>query len=202
MVGTLGNELRDARLSYGLSQQALAAAVRMPASKISRVERAALPSLSVRDAALIATAVGLDLSVKTYPGGAPIRDSAHAHHLQRLLHHISRPLRYRTEVPLPARDGFPDLRSWDATITDQTEEMGVEVEMKLHDAQAQTRRIHLKWRDGGVTRLLVVVADTKGNRRVITEFEQYFAQLPRLRTSRVLSSLAAGHLPPTGMILL
>lgn len=172
----------------------------MPASKISRIELAKLPSLSFVDAAIEASAVGLDLSARTYPGGSPIRDTAHGRRLQFLLNHVARPLRWRTEVPLPTRNGLPDQRSWDATIIDGVAEMDVELEMKLYDAQAQTRRIHLKWRDSGLDRLLLVVADTKHNRRVVKGFAAYFADLPRLKTSDVLASLASGRLPPPGMI--
>lgn len=197
-----GSEVRDARLALGLSQNLLGRAVKMPASKISRIERGRLPSLSFADAALIAGAVGLDLSIKTYPGGAPIRDVAQAKRLTRLLQYVARPLHRRTEVAFPAREGVPDQRSWDATIADANETMGVEVEMRIYDAQAQTRRVHLKWRDGGVSRLLLVIADTKGNRRALRDFGEYFADIPRLRTSEVLATLAAGRLPPTGMILL
>jgi hypothetical protein len=80
--------------------------------------------------------------------------------------------------------------------------MGVELEVKLYDAQAQTRRINLKWRDSGVARCLLVVADTKHNRRVLREFPAYFSEWPRLRAQDVLDCLAAGRLPATGLILL
>ena len=199
---TFGADVRNARLSLGLSQRALGQRVRMPASKLSRMERAKLPSLTLNDASIVASAVGLDLSVKTYPGGTPIRDTANARRLQVLLKHVGRPLRSRTEVALPDRDGLPDQRSWDATISDHDDEMGVEVEIKLYDAQAQTRRIHLKWRDSRLARLLVVVADTKANRRVLREFEEYFADLPRLNTKLVLAQLQEGVLPPSGLLVL
>ncbi|MGI8928550.1 MAG: hypothetical protein ACR2H0_03655 [Candidatus Limnocylindrales bacterium] len=41
------------------------------------------------------------------------------------------------------------------------------MEQRLYDVQAQTRRILLKWRDSGVERLLLVLADTRVNRRVL-----------------------------------
>jgi transcriptional regulator with XRE-family HTH domain len=201
LMSSFGNDLRDARVSLGLSQAAVASAVRMPASKISRIERSELPSLSIIDAALIASAVGLDLSLKTYPGGGPIRDAAQARRINGLLAHVAEPLLNRTEAPLPQRDGVPDQRSWDALISDADEDIGVELEVKLYDAQAQTRRIKLKWRDSGVARCLLVVADTKHNRRVLREFSEYFAEWPRLATKDVLDALEAGRLPPTGLIL-
>jgi transcriptional regulator with XRE-family HTH domain len=201
LMQTFGAEIRDARLSRGLSQATVGAAARMPASKLSRIERARLPSLSLLDAAVLANAVGLDFTARTYPGGSAIRDAGQARRMAALLRFAAIPLRNRTEVPLPSRDGAPEQRSWDATISDPSETMGVELEAKLYDAQAQTRRIHLKWRDSGLERMLLVVADTKGNRRVLREFGEYFDAWPRLRTHDCLATLANGRLPPTGLIL-
>ena len=75
------------------------------------------------------------------------------------------------------------------------------MEQRLYDVQAQTRRILLKWRDSGVDRLQLVLADTRANRRVLAEFPDYFQALPRLKTSYVLALLEAGRRPPTGLIL-
>lgn len=157
--------------------------------------------VALLDAVLLADAVGLDLSVKTYPGGSPTRDAAHARRLQSLLAHVGAPLRYRTEVLLPARDGVPERRAWDALLFDQTGETGVELEQRLYDVQSQTRRVLLKWRDSGADRLLLVVADTRANRRVLAEFPDYFQAMPRLKTIHVIRFLEAGERPPTGLLL-
>jgi hypothetical protein len=79
---------------------------------------------------------------------------------------------------------------------------GVELETKLHDAQAQTRRLFGKWRDSGAQRLLLIVADTAANRRVLRELPAYFTELPRLKTGTVINELEAGHRPKTGLVLL
>jgi hypothetical protein len=47
-----------------------------------------------------------------------------------------------------------------------------------------------------------VVADTKHNRRVLAEFADLLADLPRLRTANALAALRAGRHPGTGHILL
>lgn len=197
----MGTEIRDARLSVALSQKDTGRAARMSHAKVSRIESGKSPGLALVDAVLLAEAVGLDLSVKTYPGRSPTRDAAHARRLQALLAHVGQPLRYRTEVPLPAREGAPERRAWDALIRDSDGETGVELEQRLYDVQSQTRRILLKWRDSGAERLLLVLADTRTNRRVLAEFPDYFQALPRLRTSSVLRLLEAGRRPPTGLIL-
>ena len=101
---------------------------------------------------------------------------------------------------MPVRDGIPERRAWDALIRDSDGETGVELEQRLYDVQSQTRRLMLKWRDSGVERLLIVLADTRCNRRALAEFPDYFQAVPRLKTSKVLDLLEAGQRPPTGLI--
>jgi transcriptional regulator with XRE-family HTH domain len=198
----VGNDLRDARLSHGLSQGAVAEAVRISAPKLSRIENGRLETLSIEDAALVAAAVGLELTVRAYPGGAPVRDAAQAPRLGALLRAARPPLVCRTEVVLPARGEFVEQRAWDATISDGREVMGVEYEARLYDVQAQMRRFELKIRDGAVNRSLLVIADTRTNRRVLREFAEYFAKQPRMPARLVREFLAAGRLPPGGLTLL
>ena len=150
----------------------------------------------------VADAVGLDVSVKAYPGGTPTRDAAQARKLGGFLRHVGKPLRYATEVGLPQREGVTDQRAWDAMIFGPDGETGVELEMRLFDLQAQTRRIHLKWRDSGAERLLVLINDTAGNRRVLRTYPEYLSDLPRLKTAAVLNMLERGERPPTGYLLI
>ena len=202
MLRILGSDVRDARLIAGISQASLGRVVGMSDAKVSRIEAGASHRLALVDAVLLADAVGLDLSIKTYPGRSPTRDAGHARRLQSLLVHVGAPLGHRTEVLLPARGSVPERRAWDALLFDETGQTGVELEQRLYDVQAQTRRNLLKWRDSGAERLLLVVADTRANRRVLAEFADYFQAMPRLKTSRVLRLLEAGIRPPTGLILL
>ena len=201
LLQIVGTELRDARIAHGISQNALAEAAHMTQSTISRIESARMRGLSVRDAAVIASLLGLDLAARTYPGAEPLRDSAQARKVGELLRHVRRPLRYQTEVLLPPREGVPERRRWDALITDGAAEMGVEVEMRLHDAQAQTGRLRSKIQDGHVDRVLLVIAATRHNRQVLRDFPAYFADWPRLRTASVLATLEDGRLAPTGLVL-
>lgn len=199
---SFANEVRDARIMAGLSQAAVAAAARMSAPKISRVEAARLTSLSLVDATVIADVVGLDLAARAYPGRKPTRDSAHGKKLQGFLAEAGPPLRWRTEALVRPRKGVPEQRSWDALLALGSEETAVDLELRLYDVQAQMRRLLLKWRDSGVPRLLLLVADTRANRRVLRESPGYFTELPRLSTRRVLEQLRAGRLPPSGLILI
>lgn len=174
----------------------------MSASWYSRAERAKIRHLAVADAARIATVLGLDLVVRTYPGGAPLRDSAHAERLGRLLSHVHAPLRYRVEVPLPQVPDRPERRAWDAMVYGGDRRTAVELEMRVRDAQAMIRRHALKRRDDPADGFLLVVAATRTNRRVLAEHAELFSDLPRLRTQRVLAALESGEHPPSGMILI
>jgi hypothetical protein len=73
--------------------------------------------------------------------------------------------------------------------------------MRLRDVQAARRRIELKRRDDPTDAFLLLVADTRLNRRVMAEFPELFEELPRLRPSGVRSALEAGALPTTGLLL-
>ena len=168
---------------------------------VSRVESGKIRQLSFIVAAQIDAAVGSDLWVKTYPSGHRPRDLAQLLRLDTFHANGVAPLRHRREVPLPVIGPHPDQRAWDATIEDGHEVMAVEFEVRLYDYQAQLRRIRLKQRDGQPDRLLVVVADTSRNRRVLREFGPLDQDLPHLLSKEVVADLRAGRLPRTGIVL-
>ena len=197
----MGEEFRIARLSLGLSQDRVARSARISRPVYGRIERGILRHLPVLMASRIAAVLGLDLVVRAYPGGNPTRDAAHAERLGRLLANVGQPLSYRTEVPLPATSDHPERRSWDAVVTGVGERTAIELETRLYDVQAQLRRINLKWRDDPADHLLVVVADTRPNRRVLREFAPLLSDFPRVGTAATLAALRAGHHPGTSLIL-
>lgn len=184
----------------GTSQLAVARAARISRSTISRIEGARLQGLSLADAVRVADAVGLNLSVKAFPGAPPTRDAAHAARLSEFLSHVSEPLRFALEVPLPPRESAPEQRAWDAMLHSEDGDVGIELEQRLYDMQAQTRRLMLKWRDSGVERLMLVIADSPANRRTARLFPEYLAELPALRKQTVIAMLEAGQRPPTGHV--
>ena len=175
----------------------------MSGTKIGRIEAGRLESLSITDASKIAAVLGLDLSVKLYPAGSPLRDAAHTAKLRRVLENVRPPLARRTEVPLPQRPGQPtELRAWDAVLFGAGLRTGLELEMRLRDGQAVERRLAAKRRDDPVDAFLLLIADTKTNRRVLAENASLFGDLPRLKTSTVLKVLRAGQHPATGLLLI
>ena len=201
-LAELGEEFRSARLTLGLSQREVAVAAKFDRADYSRIEAGKLPRVSVAVAYRVGAVLGLDLSLKAFPGGRSIRDAGQATRLQRLLECVGRPLSYRTEVPLLRNGERPDYRAWDAMLFGHDERTGVEFELRLYDIQAQIRRHRLKWRDDAVDHFLLVVAATRANRRVLAEFADLLVGMPRLRTSSVLATLRSGNHPSTGIILL
>ncbi len=198
----VGQELREARLVAGLSQAHVAGAIGLSRPRYTKAEAGQVPTLQIREAALAGAVVGLDLSVRLYPGGQAIRDVAQLRRLDALLAHVRPPLTSRREAPLPPRNGPPEQRAWDAVILGRDLRTCVEVETRLRDIQAVERRLGLKRRDDPPDRFLLVIAATATNRRVLAEHAGAFADLPRLRLSAVTRDLQAGRHPPHGVVLL
>jgi transcriptional regulator with XRE-family HTH domain len=198
----IGSEFRERRLSLGTSQDHVARASRVSRSRYCRIEAGKITTLTVIELNQIATVLGLDASVRLYPGGAPVRDRAHVGRLQALLRHAAAPLTFRSEVPLPSAEGHRELRAWDAVLFGGGERSAVELEMRLRDIQATERRLALKRRDDATEHFLLAIADTRSNRRILEEFEGAFGTLTRLRKRDVLMALGAGRHPPTGLVLI
>jgi transcriptional regulator with XRE-family HTH domain len=163
-LGEAARELRLARLSAGLSQEQVAASVGVSHSTVSRLERGGVGEASIRQLARVGVVLGLDLSVRFYPGGDAIRDAGHLALLGRLRSRLSPAIRWRTEVPLPITG---DARAWDAVIAKDGWSIGVEAETRLRDTQAVMRRTELKVRDGGLDGLILLLADTRSNRSAV-----------------------------------
>jgi transcriptional regulator with XRE-family HTH domain len=202
-VRIVGEEFRDQRLGLGISQQRVADAARIQRSRYGRIECGRVEALTIVEASRVASVLGLDLVVRLYPGGTPLRDAAHVDRLRRILKHVRAPLKYRIDVPLPQRPDQPmEQRGWDAMLYGHGRRTGIELEMRLRDAQATIRRHALKRRDDPVEGFLLVLADTRTNRRIYAENADLWHDLPRLRTSRVLAAVEAGEHPPSGIVFI
>src|SRR4029450_3620233 len=110
---------------------------------------------------------GSHVALRTSPPRDPIRDRAQLALLERLRGRLHPSLRWRTEVPLP-REG--DLRAADAEIRGPPParwRMRVEAETRITDGQALERKLGLKVRDDPGGHLILLVADTRANRRAL-----------------------------------
>jgi len=192
---TIGRDLRTARLMAGLTLRTVGRAVGMSYSQVGRVERGVLPSASLRQLARIGAVVGLDVRVRTYPGPGPLRDAPQLALLDRLRRRIHANLRFPTEVPLAIAG---DQRAWDGVLSgfsDGGAALRVEAETRIHDAQAQMRRITLKLRDDGADHVLLVVADTPRNRAAVRVMGPVVAESFPVPARVALAALSAGRHP-------
>lgn len=180
----------------GVSLATVARATGISASALSRIERGAATSVSLDHLARIGAVVGLDVRVRAYPAGDPVRDAAQIRLLERCRARLAPALTFRTEVPLPIEG---DLRAWDAWIagfeSGLSEGLAVEAETRLSDFQAQSRRLVLKMRDGGVGAVLLVVADTRTNRAVLRATAASLRELFPIPARHALGALASGRHP-------
>jgi transcriptional regulator with XRE-family HTH domain len=194
----LGGELRAARRTSGLSTENVGGTCGLSHSQVDRIERGAVVAPSLDSVTCIAAVVGLDLVVRTFPRGDPIRDAGHARLLERLRVRLNQGLTFRTEVPLPI---VGDLRAWDGVIGGQGWQVPVEAETVIDDGQALQRKLARKLRDGGFDHLILLVADTPRNRAALeaTLLRDSFPLAGRA----VLSALRDGRDPgASGLVIL
>ena len=188
----LGREMRESRISAGLTQVVVGRAVRVSPSQVSRIERGLVKNVSVHQLARLFAVIGLRLTAHAYPDGDALRDAAHLTLLDRVRQQLSPALKLRTEVPLPIPG---DRRAWDGLISGPGVRVAVETETRRDDLQAADRRLALKMRDSGIDRLLLVVADTRRNRRVLREYAHVLRERFPLSGREALAALCDGRDP-------
>jgi transcriptional regulator with XRE-family HTH domain len=199
VLADLAKELRIARLSAGLSQDRVGRAVGISGRHVGRLEQGTVPHASIVLFARLFAVLGMRLRARPYPDGSSLRDAAHARLLLRLRRELPEDIRMRTEVPLRQQRG---LRAWDAQLTVGSERCMLEAETVLYDLQATGRRIALKMADDGVDRVILLVADTPRNRRVLREFRPLLAERFPLDTRAIMRDLRDGRLPQQGGIVI
>jgi hypothetical protein len=106
----------------------------------------------------------------------------------------------RVEVPI----GDPrDLRAWDMTLVDTVgSTCGIEFETKFLDAQGQLRRLHRKAADGGLDRVVLVIADTRANRTAVRAAAGMLATSFAIQDPATLEALASARVPPRDAVIL
>jgi transcriptional regulator with XRE-family HTH domain len=181
-------------MEHALSQADVARAIGLSRSRYSRLERGLVPQLAIHTASRLAAVVGLDLSIRTYPGGRPVRDAIHASLIGALRPLVHVALSYRLEVPMPQPG---DRRAWDAVIAGRGWRFGVEAETRPTDVQAMLRRIALKERDGDVNGVILLLADTRHNRDLLRHYGQLLEPQFPVPGAEALAALAGGR-PPAG----
>ena len=195
LATTVLAELRSARIDRGLGGADVAREVGISQSQFSRIERGLSESLSIEQASRLLAAVGLDLSVRAYPGGEPLRDAAHAALISRFRAELHPSLRFMTEVAFP---GPGDRRAWDVVVLGTGWRHGVEAETRPRDRQGLERRLALKLRDGDVSSMSLLLLDSRYNRDFVRAHRDVLAVPGR----RALELLRAGVNPGGNAIIL
>jgi len=195
-----GQELHDGRIGAGLTLREVGDAIGRSHTEVGRIEHGLAQHVPYQTLALAAAAVGLELPLRLFPAGEPIRDKGQVPLLGRLRTRLAPALGWRTEVALQIPG---DLRAWDAAISGPGWLVPVDAESRLHDVQALSRRLALKRRDSGNPTVILLVADTRHNRSVLRLARADLAADFPLQGSTILSELAAGRCPPaSGIVVL
>jgi hypothetical protein len=97
--------------------------------------------------------------------------------------------------------GDADLRAWDAETGATGWRVPIDAETVLDDVQAVDRRVHRKQRDDGADHVLIVLADTKRNRRALAAAPAAFGGFSR-DARAVLKALRDGRDPGTSAVIL
>lgn len=191
-LGVVGDELRESRLSTGLTQDDVGRAAGVSRAEVSRIERGSAPHVPYERLVVVAAVLGLDTSLRTFPSGEPVRDRAQLALLAKFRALLPTGLPWRTEVPL-AIEG--DRRAWDAVVGGVNWRLPIDAESRLRDVQALSRREALKRRDDGTDAMVLLVAGTRNNRAVLRlANENLVADFP-VRGRDAMAALSAGLMP-------
>jgi hypothetical protein len=194
----IGGEIRGARVNRDLALKEVCEAVGVSIATGSRLERGVLEHVDIMLLARMCAVVGLDLSVKAYPGGNPIRDAAHLAVLREFRAMLHPSLSWATEVPLP---GVGDPRAWDGLTGGEGWRYGVEAETAPSDGQATLRRLALKQRDGQVDGVLLIVRDSVRSRAFLRDIDAVARSSFPVAGVRALELLGVGVDPGGSAII-
>jgi hypothetical protein len=96
-----------------------------------------------------------------------------------------------------------DGRAWDAQVVLGVVVVAIEAEMRLADIQALDRKIALKQRDSFVGIVILLIADTVGNRRALAAHRESLRARFPLDSRAILAAIGAGHAPSaSGIVIL
>jgi hypothetical protein len=141
----------------------------------------------------------MDLSVKTYAGGDPLRDRGHHALLARVRSTLPSATSWRTEVPLPI---VGDQRAWDALTDLWGLVVAIGAEMRLADLQALERRLWRKVRDGRIDRFILALVDTRANRVAVRELAEALRPGFPLQGAAALAAIRSGRDPGCHLLIL
>lgn len=187
------DEVRLRRIGAGVSQRRLAQVLRCSRQLIGAMESGHLQDIGAIQLARMGAAVGLDVPIRTYPSGSPLRDAAQLRLLERFRETIGDAWMWRTEV---AVSGSPDdRRAIDVVLAKATRRVGVEAVTRLTDAQDQVRSFLLKQEAAALECMVVVLADTRHNRQALRDASATLRPAFPGQSRSTLRDLRAGRVP-------
>jgi transcriptional regulator with XRE-family HTH domain len=186
--------LLDARLAAGLSQEAVATAIGVTHQLVSVWEWGVVMPDPVQFAKWGAV-VGLDINLRAFAAGSPLRDAGQLKVLARTRIAIGEQWSWQTEVPVSSNP--LDRRAIDAVIRHGERRIGLEIITRLTDAQAQVRAAQLKQEAAGLDRMILVLADTRHNRDALHAAAPTLLPAFPVAPRAILADLRAGR-PPAG----
>jgi transcriptional regulator with XRE-family HTH domain len=137
-LGVIARELRAARLIRGLTQGDVGRAAGVSGQYVGRIERSEGRGAAPVVLSRVVAAAGLELSMRVFPSGVPIRDAGHVALLERLHARLGPVWRWQVEVRVT---GGSDMRAWDAVAEGAGVRLALEAETRLYDVQAQVRQV-------------------------------------------------------------
>jgi transcriptional regulator with XRE-family HTH domain len=198
-LAALARELREARISAGRTQADVAAAARISTSELSRIELGQTAGVQLETVAAVGAVIGLDVSLRVYPGGHVLRDGPQLRLLRALRRELGDGWSWRYEVPVAAGD----QRAWD--LVGRCRATGVvivvEAETRIRDTQLLLRRVVSKRAAAGCPRVIVLVADTRNNRAALAAAADVLASEFPIGTRSTLRALRDGQLPPDDCLI-
>jgi hypothetical protein len=193
------SELVATRQVLNVSQRAMARELRRSQTALVRLEHLTrIDRISFVDVAEMASILGLELGAALHVLGDPLRDRGHQAMIARFRALLAETIKVIAEVPLP---NVGDRRTWDLLLRCVGQVVGVEAETRVRDVQALVRRLRERERDGGVDQIVLVLAESAVNRRLLPELLEAlgprFATPPRL----IRRALREGQpLPGSGVL--
>lgn len=189
------DDAHEARLAAGLSQQRVALAIGCSRPALSRLERSLGPT-DLAELARYGAAVGLEISIRAFPAGEPIRDLGQIRLIERFFQRLHPSWRRSIEVPVGGHG-----QAWDAVAWKANARVAVEAITRFRDIQAQSRPILRKLALDPVDALVLLVAETVPNRRALDAAADLLSQDFPLGTRAVMAALAAGEAPAANGIV-
>lgn len=192
-------DLRAAREAAGLSQATVAATLGHSRPLIGHWELGNISPDPVQLARWGAV-LGLDVPIRAFPAGSPLRDVGQLRLLARARVAIGGRWTWRTEVPVSLAPR--DRRAFDAVLSGAVGRVGLEAITRLTDAQAQVRAAILKQEVAGLERMVLVLAETRYNRGAVGDAAPTLLGAFPASPREVVKALRAGQMPAANGIIL